>query len=45
MRDQLFRKTNSDEKDFYEVQYFDLSEIEDPLYLGLVNNRLDDLKS
>jgi hypothetical protein len=41
----MFRKTTSDNNNFYEVQYFDISEIEDPLYLSLVNNRLDDLRS
>lgn len=31
----MFKK--SDDLDFYEVQYFDISEIEDPKYRELVN--------
>lgn len=30
---------------FYEVKYFDTSEIENPKYRDLVNSKLDDLKS
>jgi hypothetical protein len=41
----MFRRNNSDDVDFYEAQYFDISEIEDPLYQSLVNNKLGDLKS
>lgn len=44
MRDQMFKKP-SNQMDFYEVQYFDTSEIEDDRYRDLVNNKLSDLKS
>lgn len=42
----MFRRTNNDDDiDYYEVQYFDSSEIEDPKYRDLVNNKIGDLKS
>lgn len=39
----MFRQ--SDDMDFFEVQYFEASDIEDPKYLALVNNKISDLKS
>ena len=45
MREQIYRRDNSEDVDLFEVQYFDISEIEDPSYQALVNNKIADLKS
>ncbi|CAD8208946.1 unnamed protein product [Paramecium octaurelia] len=43
MREQMYKK--SDDFDYYEVSYFDVTDIEDPRYRDLVNNKIANLKS
>ncbi|CAD8194955.1 unnamed protein product [Paramecium pentaurelia] len=43
MREQMYKK--SDDFDYYEVSYCDVTDIEDPRYRDLVNNKIANLKS
>ncbi|CAD8124200.1 unnamed protein product [Paramecium sonneborni] len=43
MREQMYKK--SDDFDYYEVSYCDVTDIEDPRYRELVNNKIANLKS
>lgn len=45
MRDQMFRSNINEDEEFYEVKYFDNSDIDDPRYLQLLNAKISDLKS
>lgn len=44
MRDQMHR-SNQEETEYYEVQYFNLTEVDEPKYRDLLNTRMADLKS